>query len=72
VQAGASAITVALTSDADPALYDAPLTLETRVPESWTKAVVTQGTSKSECAVNSGKVRYAAVPGAVEIVIAKR
>lgn len=72
VQAGASAIKVSLTSAADPALYDAPLTLETRVPEGWSKCLVTQGASKAECAVAAGKVRYSAVPGAGEIVIAKR
>ncbi len=72
VKADASAIRVLLTSSADPALYDAPLTLETQVPAGWAACAVTQGALKAECAVAGGKVRYAAVPGGAEIVLAKR
>jgi peptidoglycan/xylan/chitin deacetylase (PgdA/CDA1 family) len=72
VQADNAKIRLSLTSAADPALYDTPLTLETRVPAGWTKCQVTQGASNNECAVTDGKVRYGAVPGGAEIVIAKR
>jgi hypothetical protein len=72
VRADGASIRLALTSDADPALYDAPLTLETCVPSGWTACEITQGSLRSECAASGGKVRYAALPGAAEIVIRKQ
>lgn len=71
LQADNASIRLTLTSAADPALYDAPLTLETCVPSGWAKCSVKQGAVQAECAVADGKVRYAALPGAAEIVIAK-
>ena len=72
VKAEKEQIRLQLSCSADPALYDAALTLETRVPEGWAKCQVAQGETKAECAVANGMVRYAAVPCAVEIVIAKQ
>lgn len=72
VRADAASIRVALTSAADPALYDAPLTLETRVPDGWTACAVVQGNARTECAAADGKIRYDARPGSDEIVITRR
>jgi hypothetical protein len=72
VKADDTAIRLSLSSAADPALYDTPLTLETRVPACWTTCQVAQGETKAECAVTDGKARYAAVPGAAEVVLTTR
>ena len=61
-----------LSCAADPALYDAPLTLETRVPAEWAACRVVQGSASSECPVAGGTIRYEAVPGGAEIAITKR
>lgn len=71
-KADAASIRLSLSSSADPALYDAPLTLETRVPEGWSTCRVTQGATCTEREVAGGKVRYNAVPCASEIVITRR
>jgi len=65
-------IRLALSSAADPRLYDTPLTLETRVPAGWTTCQIVQGEVTSECAVTDGKARFAAVPGAAEVVLTQR
>jgi len=72
VMAGPAEIRLQLATAADPALYDAPLTLETQVPSGWAACAVAQGRSRTECAVADGKVRYAALPGADDIVITRR
>lgn len=71
-QANDGSIKVALTSAADPALYDTPLTLETCVPVGWSKCLVTQGADKTVCTVSAGKIRYRALPRPEEIVIARQ
>ncbi len=70
VKSGASEIRVALESQADPALYDLPLTLVTAVPAGWSRVRVTQGKQASVAAVEGGFVRYDALPGDGEIVLA--
>lgn len=54
---------VELTVTTDPALYDLPLTLVTRVPATWKQATVSQAGASSSIAVVDGAVRYRALPG---------
>ena len=68
-QADTHAIRLRLSCTADPALYDLPLTLATRVPAEWKDCEVAQGSTKATVAATNGIVRYAAIPGAAEIVI---
>lgn len=56
-------IRLELTATTNPALYDLPLTLVTRVPAAWTQAVVKQGATASTVAVADGSVRFRAKPG---------
>lgn len=58
-----------LTCEADPALYDLPLTLSTKVPADWKSCVVTQGTTRTPQPVKDGAVQYSALPGGGEITI---
>ncbi len=60
-------IRLTLTSKADPALYDLPLTLETVVPGDWKACVVKQDGKETPVTISDGKVRYAAIPGGGEI-----
>ncbi len=62
-------IRLTLTSPLDPALYDLPLTLSTKVPADWKGATVTQGAAKSEVSVVAGAVQYSALPGGGEITL---
>lgn len=62
-------IRVSLTSKMDPALYDQPLTLSTKVPAAWKSCVVTQGAKKTTVEVRNGAVQYDALPGAGEITL---
>ncbi len=61
--ADARQIRIQLASTTDPALYDSPLTLATRVPQDWKECQVTQGSSSSTAQAVSGIVRYSALPG---------
>jgi hypothetical protein len=63
-------IRLALTSKADPALYDQPLTLSTKVPAAWKSCVVAQGAQKTAVQVREGAAQYDAVPGGGEITLA--
>lgn len=72
VQSDGEQIRLQLSSAADPAFYDAALTLETRVPPEWTGCQVIQGEARSEAQPIQGVVRYAVVPGKDEIVLKKR
>ena len=72
LQAGDGPLRLRLTCEADPVFYAAPLTLETRVPSEWTRCRVVQGKSSADLPVTGGIVRYEAVPGALEIAIAKK
>lgn len=60
-----------LTSDADPKLYDARLTLETRVPAGWTACEVKDGGRTVTATVTNGVVRYDATPGGGEITLSR-
>lgn len=62
-------ITVQLTSPADPALYDLPLTLSTTVPADWREVQVKQGSTEVKVPVKDGLVQYAALPGTDPIAI---
>ncbi|CAM3021252.1 polysaccharide deacetylase family protein [Rariglobus hedericola] len=62
-------IQISLTTQADPALYDLPLSLATRVPADWAKAAVQQGSSRVTVPVVAGVARYNAFPGSAEIVL---
>jgi peptidoglycan/xylan/chitin deacetylase (PgdA/CDA1 family) len=62
-------IQITLTSQADPAFYDLPLSLATRVPSDWTQASVQQGSSRVTVPVVDGIARYEATPGAGEIIL---
>lgn len=62
-------IQISLTSQADPALYDLPLSLATRVPSGWTQASVQQGASRVTVPVVDGIARYEALPGAGDIIL---
>ncbi len=53
----------------DPKLYDAPLTLMTKVPANWQKCQITQGSQKTTATASNGTLQYAAVPNGEPIVI---
>lgn len=69
VQTVPTGIKLSLTSAADPAFYDYPLTLETSVPAAWKSCVVKQAGKETTVAVSNGVVRYDAVPGKDEITL---
>jgi hypothetical protein len=58
-----------LACEADPALYDLPLTLSTKVPADWKNCIVAQGATKTPAPVKDGAVQYSALPGGGEISI---
>ncbi len=62
-------ITVKLSCKADPAFYDQPLTLVTRVPAAWKKCRIQQGSATSTVAAAQGAITYDAVPGKDPVVI---
>ncbi len=62
-------IQLSLTTQADPQLYDQPLTLTTQVPAAWKKCQVSQGAAQSVTPVNDGTVRYDALPGAAPVTL---
>jgi hypothetical protein len=62
-------IEVVLTSAADPALYDEPLTVETRVPTDWASCRVVQGKVEATVVVKDGIARYEARPGGGTVVL---
>ncbi|MBN8526331.1 MAG: polysaccharide deacetylase family protein [Planctomycetes bacterium] len=68
----AAKISLTLSTAADPAFYDQPLTLVTQVPAAWKACTVTQGKRSAEVAVDAGAVRYDALPGAEPIVITRK
>lgn len=68
--ATAERIELELTCEADPALYDQPLTLKTTVPAGWTTCSVVQGESKSSATVKDGVLMFDATPNAGPIQIA--
>lgn len=64
-----SRLTLSLTTAADPALYDEPLTLVTKVPSDWKSCRVTQGAAQKIDPVHDGEVVYDAAPGTIPIVL---
>ena len=62
-------IRLTLSCQADPKLYDQPLTLTTQVPAAWKKCRVTQGERKAVVEVVGGAARYDAVPCSTPIVL---
>ena len=62
-------ISLELSCKADPALYDLPLTLATKVPSDWKSCTMTQGAKSSTVAVRDGAVQYSALPGGGTIVL---
>ena len=62
-------VSLELTCKADPALYDLPLTLSTKVPAGWRNCVVTQGAKSITVAVRDGVVQDDALPGGVTITL---
>ena len=60
-------IEVQLACTADPAIYDAPLTLVTEVPAGWKKVRVFQGGRSALLQVKDGRAVYDASPGAVRL-----
>ena len=63
VRANKDHIELMLTSKADPALYDLPLSLSTKVPPDWKNCLVTQGPNKDTVPVKDGAAAYSALPG---------
>ena len=62
-------IRLELSCKADPAFYDLPLTLSTKVPADWKNAAVTQGNHSSVMPVRNGMVQYSALPGGGTIMV---
>lgn len=69
LQADKQQVRLQLACKSDPALYDMPLTLSTKVPVEWKECRVVQGAKSVSAPVVDGAVRYDAMPGAVEILI---
>ncbi|WP_193212052.1 polysaccharide deacetylase family protein [Luteolibacter marinus] len=63
IKASGDGIQLSLTCQADPALYDFPLTLETSVPGGWEQCQIEQGGKVTTAPVTNGVVRYEARPG---------
>lgn len=55
-------IQLELKCDADPALYDLPLTVIAGVPPAWGKVKVVQGETQSEAVAAKGQLQFEAVP----------
>lgn len=71
ISADKDILTLELTSKADPALYDLPLTLSTQVPADWENCLVTQGAGTRPLLVKEGLVMYDAIPGSGTITLKK-
>lgn len=69
VEATDKQIRIKLNCKANPDLYDAPLTLVTKVPASWKKAQITSSGAKTTIDVANGEVRYDALPNGKEITL---
>ncbi len=63
------AISLELTCKADPALYDLPLTLSTKVPADWKSCTMTQGANSTTVKVHDGVAQYDALPGGGAITL---
>ncbi len=69
VEAGSRKIRLTLTSQADPQLYDAPLTLVTQVPAAWAQCQVMQDARKVTVMPVNGTVQFEAMPNAGGITL---
>lgn len=69
VSAGDAELRVELTATTDAALYDLPLTLQTRVPDGWTTVQVVQGEAVATVEARDGWVMYDAAAGRGQIVL---
>jgi len=65
-----ASIRLKLTCSLDPALFDAPLTLSTKIPDTWKTCTVMQGANKFEAKIQAGAAQYDALPGGGEITLA--
>jgi len=68
----AKRIVLSVTCAVDAQFYDHALTMVTIVPTSWRTCVVEQGRRRIEVPVADGSVRYAAFPGADQIILTPR
>ena len=68
-------ITISLTCNLDPQIYDLPLTLKTKVPVDWQSAVLQQGDKKTVLSIEKDRetafVKYTALPNVSKIKISK-
>jgi hypothetical protein len=71
-ESGERKLTLRLTSDADPALYDESLTLRARIPADWKSCAVTQAGTKTTIVVQNGTAQFDATPGANLITLEKQ
>jgi peptidoglycan/xylan/chitin deacetylase (PgdA/CDA1 family) len=69
LESTAKQIRLELKSDADPQLYDLPLTLVTQVPATWRDCVVTQGQKSTTITTAGGRLVFDAVPNGEPISI---
>jgi len=69
LEANAQKIRLELKSQADPHLYDLPLTLVTHVPAAWGQCEVIQGEKKTVVAAANGTLRFEALPGGEPVTI---
>lgn len=73
IETSAKQIRLQLRTKADPAVYDAPLTLVTQVADEWKSVEITQGKQTKTVASSSGptgsSVKYDAQPGTEPIVL---
>jgi hypothetical protein len=69
LQSDKERVRLELSCQANPALYDLPLTLSTKVPSHWKYCLVVQGANKASLPVQEGAVQYSALPGGGEIII---
>ncbi|QDU29910.1 Polysaccharide deacetylase [Anatilimnocola aggregata] len=72
LEATKSQITLELTTNADAAIYDSPLTLITHVPADWKTVQVTQGKHTASVIAKEGKVVFDARPGKDTVVLKNR
>jgi len=71
LRASPQELLLALTCTADPALYDEPLTLITRVPDDWKSCIMTQSGTNATLKISQGSVRYEALPNGQTISLRK-
>lgn len=68
-ETSAKQICIVLSSQADAAVYDEPLTLVTQVPGEWKNVTVSQGKRMATLAATNGQVQYDASPGDEAIIL---